>query len=275
MLGKRLLTAIIGIPVAVYIINYGQGLFVVAVTLLNLLAWHEYCGMLRKKDIKVSYRLGILGNIILLGCAWWGNSQETIMVMLVITLLVLVKTVISCQAFSLSDAAFTLLGMMYIGLCFSHLILLRFTNDFVYFVTSFATLSAGAVYLWLPFIGTWASDSFAFLVGSQLGKHKLCPTVSPGKTVEGVIGGLVGSILAVIAFGNFFHIPLLHTVMIGILVGIVAPLGDLAESALKRFTGVKDSGRILPGHGGVLDRFDSILFAVPTVYYYVQTFMVP
>ena len=140
-------------------------------------------------------------------------------------------------------------------------------------MTNMGEISAGAAYLWLAFLGTWASDTFAYFVGTYLGKHKLCPLISPGKTIEGAIGGMIGSVIAIMLLGVLFKLPVYHCIIMGILVGIAAPLGDLVESAIKRFAGVKDSGQILPGHGGILDRFDSILFTVPAIYYYMHIFV--
>lgn len=274
MLKKRIFTALIGIPIAVFVINYGGGPFSAAVILLASIAWHEYSAMMKCRNHSVSYILGIIAILFILGCAAWGNPQELIFVIFVFTLTTLVKVILSQTSFSIYDAAFTVLGVMYIGLAFAYLLLLRFTDAQINSQTAFGSLSLGAVYLWLPFIGTWASDSFAFFVGSKMGKHKLCPAISPGKTVEGALGGLIGSVLGVAAAGYIFKFDMFHGIIIGMLVGIAAPLGDLVESAIKRFTGVKDSGRLLPGHGGVLDRFDSIMFAVPAVYYYIYVFIV-
>lgn len=273
MLGKRIATAIIGIVAAFFIVNYGKGIFAGAVLLLALLAWHEYSNMLRRHDIAVSDFLGIILIILLWGTVWLGNTHETIAVLYFSLFVVTTKTVISCARFAIHDAAFTLMGILYIGLTFSHLVLLRFTDSSLIIATPLGSLSAGAAYLWLALVGTWASDTFAFFVGSKLGKVKLCPAISPGKTREGAAGGVIGSVIAVTLLGYLFHLPLIHGVSLGLLVGIVAPLGDLAESALKRWAGVKDSGRLLPGHGGVLDRFDSIMFAVPAVYYYILLFV--
>lgn len=269
----RILTAAIGIPIAIYIINYGAWLFAAAVVLLALIAWHEFFKMMQAKEIKVHYGIGFVGVLLALGCAWLGNAQELVMVILLVVLFSIVKSVFSHTSFGMNDAAFTVLGILYISLPFSHLLLLRFTGQYEYIQTAFGALSAGAAYLWLAFIGTWASDTLAYFVGSMIGRHKLCPAISPGKTYEGAIGGLVGSIVGVTAMGWLSGLPLTHMLIIGLLVGIVAPCGDLAESALKRFAGVKDSGNILPGHGGVLDRFDAIMFAVPVVYYYIRAFI--
>jgi len=273
MLGKRILTAFLGIPIAVYVINYGDWLFATAVFVLTLLAWHEFYIMLQNKNINVFYRLGILMNIFILGCAWLGNSQEVVILIFVSTLLVLLKIVTSGTKFTVVDAACSLLGISYIGMSFAHLLLLRCTDSSLYLVTCWGELSAGAAYVWLAFVGTWASDTFAFFIGSYWGRHKLCPTISPNKTIEGALGGMLGSIIGIVILGILFKLPVSHSVIMGILVGVVAPVGDLIESAMKRFAGVKDSGRILPGHGGILDRFDSIMFTVPAIYYYLHLFV--
>lgn len=273
MLGKRILTALIGIPIAAYVINYGEWLFAAMILMLTLLAWHEFYTMLQNKNINIYYSLGFLLNTVIAGCAWLGNSQELVMVMFISTLLALVKIVTSGTKFTVTDATFSLLGISYIGVSFAHLLLLRYTDSSQYISTSFGQLSAGAAYLWLAFVGTWASDTFAYFVGTYLGRHKLCPMISPGKTIEGALGGLIGSVIAIVLLGNIFKLSMTHSVIMGLLVGVAAPLGDLVESAIKRFAGVKDSGRILPGHGGILDRFDSILFAVPAIYYYIHAFV--
>jgi len=273
MLWKRILTAFMGIPIAAYVINYGEWLFAAAVLVLTLLAWHEFYTVLQNKSIKVFYSLGILINIFILGCAWLGNFQEFVIVIYVGTLLTLLKIVTSGTKFTIVDAAVSLFGISYIGMSFAHLLLLRYTDNSIYLMTAWGELSAGAAYVWLAFVGTWASDTFAFFVGSYLGKHKLCPGISPNKTIEGALGGMFGSLIAIVLLGVLFKLPISHSAIMGILVGIAAPVGDLVESAIKRFAGVKDSGQILPGHGGILDRFDSILFTVPAIYYYMHIFV--
>lgn len=273
MLGKRIATALIGIPVSVLIIHYGQWLFAIAVTMLALLSWQEFSNMLGKSQILVWRKLGFLAIISLLVCSWLGNTQEILFIFFFFSLIILLKPVFSKDTSIMQNVAFSVLGLSYIGLGFSYLILLRFIDNQTLITTFLGRLSTGETYLWLAFVGTWASDTFAYFTGSLIGKHKLCPEISPGKTVEGSLGGLLGSIAVVLGIGMVISITPQHAFALGALVGIAAPAGDLVESALKRFTGVKDSGALLPGHGGVLDRFDSILFTVPVVYYYVNGFM--
>jgi phosphatidate cytidylyltransferase len=121
---------------------------------------------------------------------------------------------------------------------------------------------------------TWFNDTSAYFVGINLGKHKLSPRISPQKSIEGSIGGLVGGITGSLILAFIFHKPILLLIIMGALVTIAGQIGDLIESIIKRNAGVKDSGTFLPGHGGLLDRFDSLLLAAPVVYYTI-TFVAP
>ena len=269
---KRILTTIVGIPFAIYVINFGQWLFATVICCLALSAWLEFQLMMSQgRAISVWSGLGFAGTALLLACAWTGNFQQLLFVIVLVLFAALVRVVFRHDEFNLDAAALTIMGILYIGLTFSHLLLLRFAGEGVGVGNGF--LSYGAEYLWLAFIGTWASDTFAYLVGSQWGRHKLAPRLSPGKTVEGAVGGLLGSMISVSVLGCIFAIPLAQALSVGVLVGVTAPIGDLVESAMKRFAGVKDSGHSLPGHGGILDRFDGIMFAVPAVYYYAVFFV--
>jgi len=137
------------------------------------------------------------------------------------------------------------------------------------------TIAAGGLLLLLPVLVTWASDIGAYAVGRTMGKHKLIPSVSPGKTVEGAIGGLLASMLVAAVYTRYVLHPSAHltfrmtpagVLVFGALVSVAAQVGDLAESLLKREAGLKDSSQIIPGHGGILDRFDSLLFVLPVSY---------
>lgn len=271
MLLKRILTAIVGIPITIYIIHFGGWLFALSVIVLAITAWHEFGLMLRKINLEIGMLGGAAATLLLLLCAWHGNAEETIMAIWIILLWSMLRTLRlwhSNQSFV--PATFSLLGVIYIGVSFLHLILLRQTEIASLIKTIFGEMSFGEIYLWVAFLATWASDTFAYFFGTAFGKHKLAPTISPHKSIEGVLGGLIGAILSIVIFGYYTEIPLVHRIAAGALVGLIAPIGDLAESALKRFCGVKDSGTLLPGHGGVLDRFDSIMFSVPIIYYYAR-----
>ena len=155
------------------------------------------------------------------------------------------------------------LGVIYIAFSLSHLIVLR-------------ELEQGSLWiLFLVFIIA-ANDTCAYYIGRGIVRHKLSPLVSPGKTVEGAAGGLMGGVIAAAIFQQFFliQIALIETLLLAVFIGIVGQFSDLFESLLKRSAGVKDSGNILPGHGGVLDRVDSLIFPIPFLYYYLIIFRI-
>jgi len=160
-------------------------------------------------------------------------------------------------------------GMTYIGLLLSAFMLLHDLGPKVR-VTPFGPANWGAWLLLDVAVCVWASDTFAYFFGRALGRRKLAPTLSPNKTVEGALGGLFGAVLCGAGFSWWIHLPLLHGLMVGLLAGVLGPLGDLFESALKRELGIKDFGTLMPGHGGALDRIDSLLFVVPIAYLYLN-----
>jgi phosphatidate cytidylyltransferase len=160
------------------------------------------------------------------------------------------------------DAAVLLMGFLYVPLLMSHLVMIRL-------------LPHGIPWLFLIMVIVMSGDSAAYYVGSSFGKTKLYPAVSPKKSVEGSLGGLAGSLVGAFIFkALFFHeLRPLDCIATALLLGVLGQLGDLFESLLKRSCGVKDSGTIFPGHGGVLDRLDSLLFAGPAAYYYAYFFL--
>jgi phosphatidate cytidylyltransferase len=141
---------------------------------------------------------------------------------------------------------------------------------------------AGTILVMFPIAVTWATDTGAYAFGRMFGKHKLIPAVSPAKTVEGAVGGLVVAVLGAWIYAQFLLKPFAQLglsptgiVIFGIAIGVVGQLGDLAESLLKRDAGVKDSSRLLPGHGGILDRFDSLLFVLPVAFLLLSSLLLP
>lgn len=157
------------------------------------------------------------------------------------------------------SAALTILGAVYLGGLGGTIAALRIMDP--------AADGPWRIVLLLAIV--MASDTAAYFTGRALGRHKLAPAISPGKTVEGAVGGVVGGVVGALAIrGAGFALPLGHTIGLGILVALLGMAGDLVESLLKRWAGVKDSGRLFPGHGGMLDRLDSLLFGAAVLYYY-------
>ena len=300
----RIITGIIGIAIAAFVIQYGGAPFAGFAIFLSLLAWHEYSAAFRRAGVITTYIFGALTLVLLLCCAWLGNVEELLAVLTISMMAIFLLTVILRGSTRPTDACVSVAGIMYIGLPFAHLIFLRFLADepqpgeAITTVQEIATnnatildkiipsellnflptidlslklnVDAGCALVWVLFACTWASDTFAYFVGTAFGSHKLASTISPGKTVEGFLGSIVGTILTAVIVGTIlFGLPLIKMAIAGFVLALAATFGDLAESVLKRFANVKDSGIFLPGHGGVLDRFDSLLFTAPVFYYFV------
>ena len=268
----RIITGIVGIGLAAFVIQTGGTLFAVCGLVLALGAWFEYCSAFDKKGYRPALLTG--GLFVAAMCyAAYGGLDTGLLVMLSMgaSLVLFLMTVILHGSFSVPSAAVSIAGVLYLGLPFAHLIGLRVMEHGMEPVaTSLGVLEPGCVLIWTALIGTWASDTFAYFAGSFLGRHKLCPSISPGKTVEGFAGGLLGTTASVAGLGLFFGFDVRVMAVLGLCICIIATLGDLVESVMKRYTGIKDSGHVIPGHGGIWDRFDSVIYTVPFVYYFVQ-----
>ena len=178
-------------------------------------------------------------------------------------LAILLKRMVFLEETSaLLSASTTFFGVFYTAVLFSYLIRL--------YDLEVAGDKVGPLLVWLPILATWTTDTAAYFTGLNLGQHQLAPQVSPNKTIEGALGGIVGSILMTAGLSNLLMYDWWHGIWLGAIIGIVAQLGDLCESAFKRDAEIKDAGDLIPGHGGMLDRIDSLLFTLPVVYYYLE-----
>ena len=272
MLAKRILTGIIGGAFTIFVVYEGNWLFFLMMALLAVLAWHEYGNMVRKLQVVTADTGGAVWLLAMLGAYWFGSTKLMFLLGLVLLCWLMLRTVFFHDKVKPVDSAYALYGLLYIGSGFLALLALRSGSAVTFMGDSFRTamVEPARFFVFLLIFSTWASDTAAFAVGKMMGKVKLCPSISPGKTREGAIGGFVGTLIVAVVFSLIFQFSILHALGLGIIIGIMAPLGDLAESILKRVSGVKDSGNIIPGHGGVLDRFDSLLFAAPAMYVYLM-----
>jgi len=253
----RVATAVVLAPAFVLAVWYGSVLFFTClIEIIAAAAFVEYSAMAEKKGIKVLRLQGLLA-VLIIPLAFSGSSE--------LVYLVTAVTVLSVMIGSLGDPekgaprfAYTLAGIFYICVCFTSALLLR-------------NLPEGQKLFLLICFATWGADIGAYYVGRFAGKHKLAPNISPGKTVEGFAGGILGSFVFGLLFAYFLYRPSfgLEAVAAGAIGGIVGPLGDLCESMLKRHFGVKDSGTILPGHGGILDRTDAVMVTIPVFYIFM------
>lgn len=274
----RIITAVVGLLLAVGIIIYGGSLFAFAVLGLSMLAWYELWSMVQTKGINI-YLLSSGGAVLILDvlCGWFFIDNVNYIAIMLFVMMVVVTAILlitfeglwrhchNVEEDWLNSVAASIFAFVYCGLLFVHILFIRSVGgQNVFFIRS---MEYGEVFLWLVLFGTWASDTFAYFVGIAFGRHKFC-SVSPKKSWEGAVGGFVGSVAVVLAIGQeILGMPTWQALLIGLVIAFFAPVGDLVESVIKREFVVKDSGKILPGHGGILDRFDSLLFTAPLAYY--------
>lgn len=268
---KRIITGLVGIPVVTLAINKGGEVFALLVLALALGAFYELRNLFAIKNIHIYYKTGILFNILCIYMAYeWGVSSMAATVVLALVTFMIMSLRQNKQENWLYNAGFTVWSLLYSGLFFAHFILLRNFGALKFYSTYFGKMSFGEAIIWIIVLGTWASDTFAYFFGIAIGKHKACPNISPKKSWEGYIAGFIFCLLTVVYLGNIlFGVEYFILLMLAPVVAILAPLGDLVESLLKRYVDIKDSGSFFPGHGGVLDRLDSLLIVLPVAYYVV------
>lgn len=260
MLKTRVISAIIGLPLILSVLFFGGKLLILLFFLLSIIGLYEYFNAFKNIGFKLSTWVGYLGTIAYY-CLIILNKNSVVSFSLILFIIIILLFFDTIKRNStIIEAALTILGMVYIPCMFSNIIFLQNGIN-------------GKALVWLPFLTAWLSDTFAYFTGVTFGKNKLYPKISPNKTIEGSLGGIVGSttssLIAGIIFNNLgFSMPIIHYGIIGVLSGVMGQIGDLFASSIKRFCKVKDYGNIIPGHGGILDRFDSILFTAPTVYFY-------
>ena len=260
MLRTRALTAIILLPIVIGCIYQGQLLFLVLLTVLLALAEFEFCQLVARKGFRPALVFGIGMVWLFLIDAYIPTLELSRPGMILIVLGSLAWHLFHQQESPVADWALTVTGGLYLGLCGACLIGLR------------QDLRDGLWWTLTTILSIMFADSGAYFIGRAWGKHKLAPTVSPGKTWEGYIGGVIVGGLVTALLASLWHLGTVHGLALGLLVAIFAPIGDLAISMIKRYAGAKDSSNLIPGHGGALDRVDSILWAAVIGYYYVRLF---
>ena len=258
---QRIITALIALPLLILCILYSsQGLFAGLLFVVSALALHEFYRMALPQQRRLEGSLSVAAGVLCSVGLVYAGSAPFLLLSIVLPCLSLALVYLfrfqDMQTVS-RDLAVSLLGLLYIPLLLSHAILLR-------------ALPAGRDWVFLVLFVVMASDTLAYFVGRTFGRHRLYEAVSPKKTVEGSLGGLVGGVLGALICKLWFFAELsfVDVLLVGVGVGAFSQLGDLVESLLKRSFGVKDSGALIPGHGGLLDRLDSLLFAFPVTYYY-------
>lgn len=263
--GLRTLTAIVGIPIVLACAWFGGWFAFAASTLVVLLGVYELHGMMLHNGYHPLIAISLLLSLLFLVAAMFPAQRPLLLeIGMAVALLVTFPLLFSRKNLdgAMVDWSLTLAIAIYLGWPMSLFPLIRGYQ---------VGISNGFWWLLTLLLGTWGFDTGAFFVGHFLGRHKLAPTISPGKTWEGAFGGLVFTIAAALLFAMWpLGIPWYLALLLGVLLAVAATLGDLAESLIKRQTHVKDSGQIMPGHGGILDRVDSLIFGVIVVYFFAQ-----
>ncbi len=255
MLLPRVLTALVGIPLLLYLVHAGGVAYGLFVTGISALCCYEYALMLRLGGRPVQFVPAVAFGAALAACAAFGGPLAAVLAGGA-ALVVFVE--MFAPVHSLDRAALTVFGALFAGWLPSHLALIRDLRPH------------GEAFAFLIFAAVWAMDTAAYAAGRGFGRRALASALSPKKTWEGAAAGFLAAIIVSLAFQKFtLHEALtpLQAALIGVLIGAMGQLSDLAESMVKRDAGAKDSGALLPGHGGVFDRFDSYILCAPAVYY--------
>ena len=267
---KRIISAIILIPAALLVVIYApEWIYICGVGLIGSLCLYEYCGLVRNMGIKIQAWFVIPVFLILFGvstCFMHAPYRSAFATAaLIAALLAIFLAAVWRPRLSMRDRALVLmaetLGVFYFALFLYPVAAARF---------QFGN-KQGLYWTILALAVIWANDIAALAVGRKFGRTLFAPQLSPKKTNEGAAGGLVAGILVAVILQRFLitNVPLVHVIAVSVLLSVFGQLGDIAESLLKRAAGVKDSSRLIPGHGGALDRMDSLLFAFPIMYIYL------
>ncbi len=289
-LTKRVAFGVVAAPIAIAIVLYGGAPLAALLAVTAALGAWEFFRLARGTGLAPLDDLGIAlaGLIPLAVHAFYLHLYDpnnpkalgigTIAVLVALVLLSVAIWTRGVAGRPLGAVSSTVFGVLYTGATLSYAYAIS-AHPYAFAPSEWHVggwqIPSGGLLLLLPLLTTWASDIGAYAVGRAIGRHKLIPSVSPGKTVEGAIGGIIFSMLVAWAFARFALAPATHLGFVwrpfgalgfGALVSVAAQLGDLAESLFKREAGVKDSSTLIPGHGGILDRCDSLLFVMPVSY---------
>lgn len=259
----RIISSIVALPILIALILIGGLPLRIAVLLVSMIGLREFYKAFSKQT-KVIHYVGYLFSLFyLLFMSEIINQSNLFNIFVSLFMVTITAVIVICHKDNnVYDALITCFGFFYVCFLFSHIYLIR-------------EYTHGEFFVWLVFISAWGCDTGAYFTGVTIGKHKLIPDLSPKKTIEGSIGGVVLATLIAFIYGYYvetqFMLEGVNTILLCVITGIIgsilAQIGDLAASAIKRHAGIKDYGNLIPGHGGILDRFDSVLFTAPAVYY--------
>ena len=258
MLRYRLLTSLIGVPLVIYIVYLGGYFFFVPLLAIILIGTYEFFSIIKNKKIEYSLYGSFILNALIPIFVFIGKQRFILLIIIIYIFLSSIWKVLIRDDLNklIEKISLEVFSAFYVSLFLSYFLLIR-------------GLPHGANLVILLLGTVWLNDSFAYFVGKKWGNIRINKHISPNKTREGAIGGFLGGTLTALVFGYFFHFNLLSVFLLAIIVIAFSQIGDLIESAFKREVGLKDAGTILPGHGGVLDRFDGLIYGAPVFYYLI------
>jgi len=273
-LTQRILTAIIGVPLLLLVFYFGSYYFLAFILLIVGFGSYEFFRLVDNKNLDNKKIIGIVFCIILPIGANFGYLYFIFLFTLVSIFTLFINLQKQDLSNTLIGAGTKFLGIVYIGWFLSHAILIRNINESIFpYIDNTNIKNNDIGFFWIVFVVacTFLNDTAAYFFGKYKGKIKLVPRLSPGKTVEGTVCGIFMALLCGMIINLIFSSPISYkwAMLLGFVVGVVAVLGDLIESMFKRSVSIKDSGGLLPGHGGVLDRFDSLILVFPVMYYLI------
>lgn len=277
-IAKRWITGtILGLIVLACLMCGGIALLALVVVIV-ILGSKEYVQILQNKGFYPSLKVILFADAIFACLSYFNRFDLITLAFTIGAITAFMWVLFKGKQPYIANVATTILGFLYGGWFPLHLLFLRglnVSNPMSY--QGFLKLSVqndGLGYVIMLFVTVLLTDTGAYLFGKNFGKHKLAPIVSPNKTIEGSLGGALLAVIGALIVGHFIHLIWYHSVIVGLLATIFAQIGDLSESLIKRDAGVKDSGDLLPGHGGFLDRADSYVLTIPVLFYYFKYFVV-
>jgi len=262
MFKTRLLSGIVLMALALLFVIIGGNMLLAANAVLSFIGMMEFMRMVKVHKTPLAV-LGYMSVAALYVMLFTGNMEKLVAVIVIYLIALMAVYVVAFPKFQVEQILFPWFGFFYAGLLISYVYQVR-------------ELTGGAFSVWLIFIAAWGSDTCAYCAGMLFGKHKAFPVLSPKKTWEGCVGGVIGAaiiaVLYCIAMNYCFDqsFSVIQFAIVCACGAVISQIGDLAASAMKRNKEIKDYGKLIPGHGGVLDRFDSIIFVAPIIYYLLQ-----
>lgn len=259
MFRTRLLSGIVLVIVLIATVGYGGNILFGVLGIISLIGLSELYKVVDVHN-KILGCAGYFAAVVYYLLLFWGETEYVTMLTILLLVLVMAVYVFAFPTYRAEQIMTVFFGVFYVAVMLSYVYQTRILPD-------------GAIAVWLIFLSSWGCDTCAYCVGVLIGKHKMAPKLSPKKSVEGGIGGIVGAALLGVIFalavnywGNAGVNPLHYAVICGV-GGMISQVGDLAASAIKRNHDIKDYGKLIPGHGGILDRFDSVIFTAPVIFY--------